>query len=75
MLKFQFEGRAMINVVADVFFVGEDLVNCAARPRPPKIRDNTFRIQLRGDFGFIFAVEECSVNPADDFDLLIRPAH
>ena len=34
------------------------------------------RIQQLGNFGFVFAVvNECLVNPPDDFDLLVRPAH
>ena len=74
MFEFQFEGRAMINIVANIFFVGEHLMNSGTVPRAPKVSEQSLRIQRLGDFRFAFSLaNESLINPQHCFDFLIRP--
>ena len=67
-LALQFEGGAVIDVVADVFFVREHLMHRAPRPRPPQIGGNLPRIEGLGDFTFGFPfVEKRAVDPRGRF--------
>src|SRR5579862_5638251 len=72
-LQFQLEGGAMIYVVADVFLVGEHLMDGASGPRASKVCDYAPGIQRLGDFRFAFPLPyECLVDPLYQFNLLIR---
>jgi hypothetical protein len=51
-LHLQLGRRSVIDIVADVLLVGENLVDGAARPRSAEIRADAFRIQSRGDLAF-----------------------
>jgi hypothetical protein len=51
-LHLQLGRRSVIDIVADVLLVGENLVDGAARPRSAEIRADAFRIQNRGDLAF-----------------------
>jgi hypothetical protein len=63
----------VIDVVADVFFVGEHLMHRAPVPSRPKSVNDALRVQRIGNLGFNFCrPNECPVNPPHDFDLLIR---
>ena len=44
-LTLQLEGNAVVDVVADVFFVGEHLVHGTPRPVPSKIGRNAHDIE------------------------------
>ena len=48
-LNLQLERGTVIDIVADVLLVGENLVDRAARPRSAEICANAFRIQSRGN--------------------------
>ena len=45
MLLFQFARGPVIDVVADVFFVGENLMHRRPVPCPPKVRDDALCVQ------------------------------
>src|SRR6266853_6128737 len=63
----------MINVVADIFFVGEHLMNGASCPRSSKVRDYTLSVKRHCNFRFAFPlVNKCMVNPSHHFGFLIR---
>ena len=49
-LPLQFERGAVIDVVADVLLVGEDLVDGAFRPGPAEICKHALGVEQRGDF-------------------------
>jgi len=73
MLALQFEGGAVVDVVTDIFFVGEHLMHRAARPLPPKIGENLPDVEGLGDFTLGFTlIEKSAVNPADGFLFLVR---
>ena len=75
-LLFQFARRPVIDVVADVFFVGEDLMHRAPVPFPPEVGFHALRVEAGGNLGFDFpATDEHLEDPLDDFDLVFRPAH
>src|SRR5271170_7969499 len=64
----------MINVVADVFFVGEYLMNSRTVPRTPKVRKHSLGIQGLGDFRFAFSfINKRLINPPDNFNFILRP--
>lgn len=46
----QLEGGAVIDVVADVLLVGEDLVDGALGPGPAEICERALGVEQRGDF-------------------------
>src|SRR5262245_57356424 len=72
MLLLQFAGGPVPDVVADVLLVDQDLVNGAARPRPPKVGENPTLIETGGDFPLDLAIlNEASVNPPDCLDFLV----
>ena len=69
-LLFQFAGGSMIDVVPNVLFVGQDLVDCPSGPRTLEISQNSAVIQKLGDFNFALPVlHEGFVHPADNLDL------
>ncbi len=45
----QFEGEAVVEVVADVFLVGQDSADCAGIPWPVQIGGHAFFVQAVGD--------------------------
>ena len=64
----------MIDVVTDVFLVGENLVNSGPRPLAPEISVDASDIENIGDLTFRFPpLHEVSVDPADVRPLVIGP--
>ena len=57
-LGFQFEGDAIVEVVADVFFIGQDLVDDAARPGSAEVGLDAFSVQRGGDLAFRAPLED-----------------
>src|SRR5262249_47753251 len=63
----------MVNVVADVLFIREDLVNGSPGPSPPEICQNASTIQQRGNVRFIFCLlNKHLIHPTNNFDFFIR---
>ena len=70
----QLEGRAVIDVVADILLIGENLVDRASCPRPAEVRRNAFGIQCLGDLPLgPLLHHEHAIEAAHDLDLLGRP--
>ena len=64
----------MINIVADIFLVGEHLVNGPSRPGTPEVCQNPLGVQRRRDFRFrFFLLQEYLVDPAHHLHLILRP--
>jgi len=64
----------VINIVADIFLIGEHLVNGSSRPGTPEVCQNPLGVQRRRDFRFrFFLLQEYSVDPANHLHLVIRP--
>src|SRR5688572_16185224 len=62
----------MINIVSNVFLIGEYLMDSASIPCAAKISEHTLSIQRFSNFGFAFSIiDECLINPSHHFDLLI----
>ena len=77
-LTLQLEGNAVVDVVADVFFVGEHLMHRAPRPVPTKIGQNAHGIETRGDLALDHPLlHEPAVHLAHNTDLILRsrPQH
>ncbi len=75
-LALEFEGSAVVDVVADVFFVGQHLVHGAVRPRPPEIGERAASVERPSDFRLVFLlVDELLVDPAHGLDFLARSGH
>ena len=73
-LLLQLEGAPVVDVVADVFLVGQDLMDGGAGPGPVEIGQDPALIQFCGDFAFRTAVlEEPAIDPANGPDLGVRP--
>ena len=66
MAALQLERRAVIDVVADVFLIGEHLMDGRPRPLAAKVGANASRIEDGGDF---------SLRPALGHKRLIDPAN
>lgn len=76
-LPFQFVGLMVVNIVADVFLIGEDLVNHSAGPIAVNIRLDAACIEVGSDPGFgLSALDELVVNVAHDCDFfgILKPA-
>ena len=72
----QLVGMPVEDVVADVFLVGENLVDGAVRPGPAEIRQDSRLVEQRGDLAFQPAsVDELAVHPPDGLDFLFRSGH
>ena len=76
-LALEFEGSAVVDVVADVFFVGQHLVHGAVRPRTrPKSVSVPRLVEQPGDLRLVFLlVDELLVDPAHGLDFLARSGH
>jgi hypothetical protein len=69
----ELEGAAVVDVVTDVFLVGEHLAHSGARPVPPKVRAGTLGIEpLRNIRSRQVVIDEPAVDLIDDRDLSIR---
>ena len=55
-LLLELEGRAVVDVVADVLLVGQHLVDGAARPGAAQVGDDALGVQVGGDLRFAFAL-------------------
>ncbi len=68
---FQLVGFAVVDVVADVFLVGEDLVHHLAGPVAAKVGLDAAGIEIGGDPAFGFStLDELAIDIADDLDFL-----
>ena len=75
-LLLQLKGAPVVDVVADVFLVGQDLMDGGAGPGPAEIGQDSALIKFGGDFAFRTAVfQETAVDPADGFHLCFGPGH
>jgi len=52
---FEFERCAVIDVVADVFLIRENLVDGRAGPLAPEVGEDAAFVQLAGDLGLWFS--------------------
>ena len=66
----------VVDVVADVFLVGQHLVDRAARPRPAQVRQDALLVESRRDLAFQpAALDELPVHPPNGLHLLFRPGN
>ena len=64
-LLLQFERDVVVDVVADVLFAGQHLVDGSARPMPTEVSSAPIGVQQRGDLAFsLMVVDEESVDLA-----------
>jgi hypothetical protein len=69
----QLGGSPVENVVADIFLIGQHLLNRPRRPPPPQIRPDLLLVENGGDLRLVFAlVHEHPEHPADGLDFLDR---
>ena len=72
-LLLQLEGRAVINIVANILLVGEHLMNCAPTPRAVEIGADSFRVERICNLGFRKPLPHKGViNPPHIGDLFLR---
>src|SRR3569833_202509 len=63
----------MVNVIADVLFIRENLVNGPPGPSPSEICQNASTIQQRGNVRFIFCLHnKHQIHPTNNFDFFFR---
>ena len=73
-LLLEFEGASIPDVVADVFFVDQNLMDRRAGPRAAKIGGDAPLIELGRDLALGFSVlRERTVDPSHDFDFFFGP--
>ena len=72
-LGLQLERDPVVDIVADVFFVGQDLVDRASGPRSTEIGHMPFAVQYPGDFAFGSLLnDEHAVEAPHDLDFFRR---
>src|SRR5262245_41086100 len=72
MLALELERRTVVNIVADVFFIRQHLMDGAARPGPSKVCYESSEIQVCRDLRFAPSFDrEFVVNPPDDSSLVL----
>ena len=66
----------MVHIVANVLFIRDDLMDCAARPRTLEIGENATGVEIRGDFPLgIPILQEGLVHPTNSCNLFIWTWH
>src|ERR1700732_361578 len=69
-LSLELEGSPVPDVAPDVFFVDQNLMDCAPGPRPPQIRGGSTCIEQPGDLALgLSFINEGAIDPPDSIKL------
>ena len=71
-----FARRAVVNVIANVFFIGENLADGPSRPGPAEIREDALGIQHLSNLRLLLSFfGKLAVHPADRLHFFARPCN